>query len=335
MWTALLGSETLDLRKFTAADRIELWSDRSAPLQCRGCKGGVLTRRLTQDETDPFIVFAHQAGEAEKCHALGYHCDESPAHDMLKHRLALAAESAGWSAEVEVPGDGCRADVVATSRNGRCRVLEAQISPLGTEDAGRRTGLYEREFGPVLWTHTRPRPWSHRYESMRVDDDTQEMVIGGVMLRTGGDAPAAPVAEMVPKMLDGRLTWIYFEGEDKGAWIDTSAGGAQRRTGRRRGGVSYRGEYVRECARTPEEESDFEALTELHEAWVDWHGRSSDPATANRMVDAVKAAGPILGLGFMELYGALADGLRSGVNHGAVIDRLRVIARATSGEESA
>jgi hypothetical protein len=254
MWTATLTGELVDLRHIDPAERLSLHADRAIPFVCRGCGGRVHMRLHPGDESDePFVTFAHHPGEGERCRALGFHVEESPEHHRLKDAIARSAKDAGWSVELEVPGDGCRADVVAT-RKGASRVLEAQLSPLGTEEAIRRTDLYTREFGPTTWTHTRVRPWSTRIESVRVDDGL-DTVVGGVFLDQEGSTPAppTPLADTIPRIVAGELRWVYYHagGEEIGYFTPigaVSTGKIPARV-RRAANRSKRGTFVTECVR--------------------------------------------------------------------------------------
>ncbi|WP_455713857.1 competence protein CoiA family protein [Streptomyces vinaceus] len=102
--------------------------------------------------------FAHAPG-APKC-ALA---EQSPAHHLLKLELVAAAREAGAHAELEVrgPDDAWRANVLASDPGGGWKTaLEAQVSPLTTEDIAGRT---ERMFGDgvsSVWFSDRVRaPW--------------------------------------------------------------------------------------------------------------------------------------------------------------------------------
>ena len=78
--------------------------------------------------------FAHDA-DAPNCGLAG----ESLAHRLLKIELASAIRAAGWHAELEVPGNGWRADVLATSPDGKTRMAwEAQLAASTAEDLGMR-----------------------------------------------------------------------------------------------------------------------------------------------------------------------------------------------------
>jgi hypothetical protein len=204
------------------------------------------------DGRGPFITFAHNPGEAEKCRELGYDSDESFEHQHLKGALAKTAERHGWKARLEVPGDGCRADVVIDHPSRQRRVLEAQVSPLPTDVALRRHDLYVSQFGPTTWTHTRQRPWATQIESLRVADDL-ETVIDGVYEDQSGDvkAPPAPITAVLPKVLSGELRYVHWQSGSGDFGFFSPLGAAPATTvGRRlRKAMVRRGEDVEECWR--------------------------------------------------------------------------------------
>ncbi len=254
MWTALLGTERVSLEPgegMSRADMLDLRSSESAraALRCCGCKSPVHTRNIG-GELDLLLVFVHNPGGGKLCRELGFHTDESDEHLMLKAGLARAVRRAGWTADLEVYAGRCRTDVLATSPQGRHWALEAQLATLSTSDAVERTKRYEAEFGRVTWSHTKARDWATRIPCLRVDDETQSVVIDGVMTDPTGQTRADPVAvyDVVPRILHNQIT--YVSGGDYGYFVDIAAQGqrpGQRQRKRRPGG---RGAYVRECSRT-------------------------------------------------------------------------------------
>lgn len=255
MFTAVLLGDAVDLRQIDRQESMKLHADREMPWKCRGCKGKVHMRlHRGGDEEIELITFAHHPGEAELCRKLGFHTDESPEHHYLKDQLAKAAKNAGWDAELEVPGDGCRADVVVSKKGASSRVLEAQISPLGEQAAIERSERYARSFGQPVWTHTRPRPWSKKVESLRVDDEMAN-VIDGIYVDQTGDIKADPhpVTEAIPSILNGRLRYIFFE-TDTGTIgyytpIGAEASPRKRRRDARPKIETIRGSHVKECSK--------------------------------------------------------------------------------------
>ena len=275
-WKATLGSAIVDLREVTSTDRVAMHQERPS-FRCPGCDGPMSLRahdpsldvdplrfRYFVDKRGPFVAFAHHPGAAEQCKALGFHGDESFAHLGLKQSLCEAAQAKGWWPEVEVyhqlpSGERCRADVVITREDQKTRVLEAQIAPLGPDEAIRRSQVYREAFGNVLWTHTKQRPWSRRLPSLRVDSDDQDTVIGGVYADPGcvQVAPVASLFDVVGMVLPpaNDLTWIWVA-DDYGGFV--RLGGARpphrrRRPTRRAADTDTKiaGSHVRECATEP------------------------------------------------------------------------------------
>lgn len=251
MFTGVLSGEVIDLRQIPRVEQEKLHADRRVPVKCRGC-GGRAHVRLHRGDDDLVVMytFAHNPGEAEKCRQLGFHIDESPQHHALKGHLADAATSRGWKVDLEVPGDRCRADVVA-EKNGIRRVMEAQLASLSVQDAVERTERYERSFGQTLWTHTGFRPWSKQVESVRVDEELDQ-VIGGIFKDQGGNEKHEPLAikTAVGDILSGKFRYIYFEeAAGTAGYFYPVDGPATRRRERRRPLNESRGSHVRECAR--------------------------------------------------------------------------------------
>src|SRR3546814_5673800 len=72
------------------------------------------------------------------------------AHRLLKLQLASAIRDAGWYAELEVAGEGWRADVLATSPDGTRRMAwEAQLAQITGAELRERTARMEASGVPV------------------------------------------------------------------------------------------------------------------------------------------------------------------------------------------
>jgi hypothetical protein len=210
-------SERLDATEISDADWGELRRSRT-PLRCLGCGGGMHTKELAVSDPMPgestsLRIFAHNPYEAIRCRALGF--DESADHHRLKRLLARGARNAGWKAELEVqPSKDCRADVVATHPKGeRTHAFEAQIATLNLPTALTRHQRYEKEFGNCTWTHTGRREWASQIPSLRVADD-HETVVAGILvdLTEYVEAEPTPLLDVVPKVLDRSLLYVYDSG---------------------------------------------------------------------------------------------------------------------------
>ncbi|GAC1594698.1 MAG: hypothetical protein NVS3B21_16960 [Acidimicrobiales bacterium] len=133
----------------------ELWPTihRARPrvaLRCRGCGHGLHAK------VSPAALryFAHDAAQSD-CPTAG----ESMGHRLLKLELVFAARAAGWDAELEVAGEGWRADVLATSPNGRRVAWEAQLAAITTDEIKQRHATMTGTGLEVCWVADRNRPW--------------------------------------------------------------------------------------------------------------------------------------------------------------------------------
>ncbi|QCC76056.1 hypothetical protein [Nocardioides daphniae] len=91
------------------------------------------------------------------------------AHRLLKLQLASAIRDAGWYAELEVAGDGWRADVLATSPDGAHRMAwEAQLAQITVDELRERTARMEASGVPVCWVTDHERPWIGAVPAIRL-----------------------------------------------------------------------------------------------------------------------------------------------------------------------
>jgi competence protein CoiA len=122
-----------------------------APLTCRECGHGLHAKLSPKG----LRFFAHDRA-APDCSLVG----ETMAHRLLKLQLASAIREAGWYAELEVAGEGWRADVLATSPDGTKRMAwEAQLAQITVDELRARTGRMRASGVPVCWVTDRDRPW--------------------------------------------------------------------------------------------------------------------------------------------------------------------------------
>ncbi|WP_235736808.1 competence protein CoiA family protein [Nocardioides alcanivorans] len=114
--------------------------------------------------------FAHDAG-APACGSAG----ESVAHRLLKMELASAIRSAGWHAELEIPGHGWRADVLATCPTSGIRMAwEAQLAAATSADLDERTAAMARDGVSVCWITDKDRPFLGHVPSIRIRTDDSD-----------------------------------------------------------------------------------------------------------------------------------------------------------------
>lgn len=150
-----------------------------APLTCRECSHG-LHAKVSRLGTR---FFAHDAG-APTCSLTG----ETMAHRMLKMELATAIRSAGWHAELEVPGTGWRADVLATSPAGGKRMAwEAQLASTTAQELTKRTATMAAEGVDVCWVSDKNTPWMGQVPSIQVQSpgDSEQATNSGLAVIAG------------------------------------------------------------------------------------------------------------------------------------------------------
>lgn len=162
----------LDEEAFRAIDRERSTLD----LRCHHCHQPVHLRTFP---LDPHAwLFAHNPGTAELCRMMGGGGDESPAHHDTKLAIARAGAQAGFTADVEVSGEGCRADVVL-SKGSVQWPIEVQLAPVSTEDVEERSRRYGVSFSnQSLWMHSNSRRWSQLVPAARFAPDDLTLITG-------------------------------------------------------------------------------------------------------------------------------------------------------------
>ena len=123
--------------------------------------------------------FAHDP-HAPECSLAG----ETVAHRLLKLTLASAIRAAGWFADLEVAGEGWRADVLATSPDGRRKMAwEAQLATIHADDVRRRTERMAASGVRVCWVVDRDRPWLDQVPAIQIAAPEEQ---GGSMTVSAG-----------------------------------------------------------------------------------------------------------------------------------------------------
>lgn len=146
----LLDASAEELRHGESAWRRIYKVRPRAPLNCRGCGHGMHAKI----SPNGLRFFSHDAAPSD-CPTAG----ESIAHRLLKLELASAARAAGWEAELEVAGNGWRADVLATGPRGRRVAWEAQLAQIAPDEIGARHSTMTADGLEVCWVADRPRAW--------------------------------------------------------------------------------------------------------------------------------------------------------------------------------
>ncbi|MEE1786892.1 competence protein CoiA family protein [Streptomyces sp. SP17BM10] len=192
-------------------DRESIYKTKKpAPLTCYECEWRLHLVHRTHGAYE--LWFLRHANNAPHCEAKA--AGEGLQHHLLKLDLAHHARAAGWSAEFEVPApDGSwRADVLATSPDGKRRVaLEAQMAAIAITDIEARTDRYRTDGIEVCWfTDRKTVPWLDAVPSVQIarPDD------GGSVQVTAG------AARFTPEWCENRDDCELCECGECGAGVD-------------------------------------------------------------------------------------------------------------------
>jgi hypothetical protein len=179
-------------------------------LTCRGCEGRMQARRSSLG----LRFFAHDRTEPT-CPSNG----ETPEHRALKHTIAQAIREANSTAEIEVapgPGDrgGWRADVLASTPDGRRIAFEAQLASMTTAEGQERTDRYADDGIETVWITTKHASWLFQLPGVRVDDANGIVratrgcaVFDGERWRTRDDAL---FGRLIASLLAGRVRPLHL-----------------------------------------------------------------------------------------------------------------------------
>jgi len=176
----------------------------SAGLLCRGCDNGVHAKVSKQG----LRFFAHNREEAD-CPLNG----ETIHHRLLKAELAAALRDAVWHAELEVPGNDWRADVLGTSPDGLRRVAwEAQLASTTIDELVERTAKMAADGVGVCWVTDADAYWLRHLPSARVQwqGEGSLEVVDGVARFEGEVCPDPRHCQhhRVPAPCPGHGTWV-------------------------------------------------------------------------------------------------------------------------------
>lgn len=268
MLTATYGTDRLALLEGVPNTTVvtpDVFADtKGASLRCPNCGGKVHYRQLARDEETGrydmrWTIFAHNAGEAEKCRQMGG--GESREHDHLKRSIAYHAMRNGIPADIEVVhGDLCRSDVVIGTGDQR-HGIEIQMAHASAATIEQRHQRYADALGSdrnVLWLHTGRRIWG---DICRAEIDGNPTtgyrivtkVYGDMEGRSPADRQHDEAEEFTLRRHRTELDWIMDNGA--GWWVDRHElrqKNAAARRNRRRTRISARDRYApnrtEECA---------------------------------------------------------------------------------------
>ncbi|RZU13977.1 competence protein CoiA-like protein [Kribbella rubisoli] len=155
--TARLGDKLLDatIDDLGLVGQGIVWSDvyRQRPpavLACRACDGPMSAKMSKLG----MRFFAHRR-RSEYCSAAG----ETAIHLELKALIAARGRAQGCMVEVEAPGDGWRADVLTTRRDGQPIAWEVQRSPMAPDDVAERLARHRVSGMITVWLAKKDWQW--------------------------------------------------------------------------------------------------------------------------------------------------------------------------------
>lgn len=166
--------------------------------------------------------FAHNADSPDCSLTKG----ESEEHRHVKVLIALAIrELTGWTAEIEYPGDGWRADVLAISPSGDRQIaFEPQFSYIHESTARKRTERHAASGVETVWLPKELNPSTEGLPRIRLTYDAQERTarvpvrVIGPAARRGGTAPPlwslrwTPVGQFARQVCTGVLAYDADDG---------------------------------------------------------------------------------------------------------------------------
>ena len=129
---------------------------------------------------------------------------ESDGHLRLKSDLAcLVRAMPGWNADLEVSGNGWRADVLASGPQGRRIAWEAQLAAVSAREVKARSEAYAAAGVEVCWVTTQRRGWFGAAPSLLLAPGPA----GDWMVVDGARAlPRQPLADLHARRADPNVT---------------------------------------------------------------------------------------------------------------------------------
>lgn len=170
-------------------------------LFCPECRHGMYARK------PPNMIrhFAHKAGRPNSCSLTAA---ESPQHLHTKALVAEAVRTLGWTAEVERPGDGWRADVLATSPSGQERIaFEPQFATIHESVARERTQRHQASGVKTVWLDAKGQESLAEFSRGRLFYDERDPRVGVQAFSGRSWGPhRLPLSAFVQRLCLGRLT---------------------------------------------------------------------------------------------------------------------------------
>lgn len=218
-------------------------------LFCPECRHGMYARK------PPNMIrhFAHKAGRPNSCSLTAA---ESPQHLHTKVLVAEAVRTLGWAAEVECPGDGWRADVLATSPSGQVRIaFEPQFATIHESAARERTQRHQASGVKTVWLDAKGQESLAELSRGRLFYDERDPRVGVQTFSGRSWGPhRLPLSTFIQRLCLGRLTHdgrYWADEQDRQAAVRRAQEEAKQRTEEERLAEARR-EWSREHAEEQE-----------------------------------------------------------------------------------
>jgi hypothetical protein len=250
----------VDERRIDSTDD-EQWAEVHHPgykgLVCPECAHGMYARK------PPNMVrhFAHNPGYPRACSLTAA---ESAEHLRTKIFIAEAVRTLGWTAKIECPGDGWRADVLAISPSGQRRIaFEPQFATIHESTARERTQRHKASgIEATVWLDAKGQESLTELSRGRLFYDERDPRVGVQAFEGGRWGPRRlPLGVFVQRVCSAQLTY------DGARWTSTSDQEAHAR-------------WIRK-----EEERRAEAERQA-EARREWHRKHAEEEEARRQREA-------------------------------------------------
>lgn len=216
VWTVpLLAVDTdrddavIDLTDVSDEVWVSIWRQATGDrLRCRSCSQPMHAK---QSSATGLRFFAH-TNVVPECPSQG----ESARHLHLKNAFARAFRTAGWVAQLEVAGEGWRADVLVTAPTGQQVAFEVQLSPITLDEVQERQRRHQASALHTVWVVSGKRPLWARSQPTVLVTDTDTVVDTVLIAGTTPDVPPvwagpASINRFVQRWSEGRLSAISID----------------------------------------------------------------------------------------------------------------------------
>lgn len=178
-------------------------------LFCPECRA----QTVAVDRREVINYFRHLVNPDGGC---GFGVGESDEHRHVKVLVAAAVrELNGWTAEIESPGEGWRADVLAVGPSGRRIAFEPQFSAIAADKAAERTERHRASGLETVWLDAQGRSSLFELPTVRLfyDAGAPRIAIRTISQRGKGmfwSTGMVSLAQFVTQVCLGRITYAQF-----------------------------------------------------------------------------------------------------------------------------